>query len=100
VWRFIATMTRSLAIDAARGSRQNLAPRGEDFRWARIVPLDPAVLVAQRDALGETLDFPQRRRRSASAATSPRCRTCRAVVPRTRRIMAAASGALSCRHRR
>jgi hypothetical protein len=57
-WRLIWTMTRRLAIDVARGSRQNLAPRGEPYRWARIVSLDPAVFdVAQRDALGQSLDF-------------------------------------------
>jgi hypothetical protein len=49
-------MTRS--IDAARGSKQNLARRGEDCRWARIVPLDPAVFdVAQREALRQSLEF-------------------------------------------
>jgi hypothetical protein len=57
-WGWIGMMTRSLAIDVARGSRQNLAPRGEPYRWARIVSVDPAVFdEAQREALGRSLGF-------------------------------------------
>lgn len=57
-WGWISMMTRSLAIDVARGSRQNLASRGEPYRWARIVSVDPAVFdEAQREALGRSLDF-------------------------------------------
>jgi hypothetical protein len=57
-WRLIWTITRRLSIDCARASHQNLAPRGERFRWARIVSLDPAVFdAAQRDTLGRSLDF-------------------------------------------
>lgn len=51
-------MTRTLAIDVARGSRQNLAPRGELYRWARIVSVDPSVFdEVQQEALGRSLDF-------------------------------------------
>jgi hypothetical protein len=57
-WGWIGMMTRSLAIDAARGSRQNLAPRGEPYRWARIVSVDPSVFdEAQWEALGRSLRF-------------------------------------------
>lgn len=57
-WGWIGMMTRRLAIDAARRSRQNLAPRGEPYRWARIVSVDPTVLdEAQREAMTRSLDF-------------------------------------------
>lgn len=49
-WGWIRTLTRNLATDLARGSRQNLARRGEPYRWARIVPVDPTVL----EVFGET----------------------------------------------
>ena len=39
-------MASSLAIDFARGSRQNLAPRGKPFQWARVEPVDPHMLPA------------------------------------------------------
>jgi hypothetical protein len=57
-WGWIGMMTRSLAIDVARGSRQNLAPRGEPYRWARVVSVDPSVFdEAQWEALGRSLRF-------------------------------------------
>ena len=57
-WGWISTMTRRLAIDVARGSKQNLARRGEPFRWARVVPVNPAVFdEAHREALGQSIDF-------------------------------------------
>jgi hypothetical protein len=43
-WNYIQMMAASLAIDAARGSRQNVARRGEPFRWMRTVPVDPHLL--------------------------------------------------------
>lgn len=52
-WGWIQLMAWSLGIDFARGSRQNIAPRGQPFRWARIVPVDPHVLA---DIIGGTLE--------------------------------------------
>ena len=51
-WRLIRLMASSLAIDFARGSRQNIAPRGKPFQWARVEPVDPHVLLG--DPLGKT----------------------------------------------
>jgi hypothetical protein len=57
-WGLIGTMTRHLAIDVARGSRLQLAPRGQPFRWARVMALDPAVFdTTQREVLRRSRDF-------------------------------------------
>lgn len=57
-WGWIGLMTRTLAIDVARCSRQNLARRGEPFQWARVVSVDPVVFhETLRDALGRSLEF-------------------------------------------
>lgn len=42
-WRYIDTVAYTVAVDYARTSRQNLARRGEPFRWAREVMVDPEV---------------------------------------------------------
>ena len=42
-WRYIDTVAYSVSVDYARTSRQNLAPRGEPYRWAREVLVDPEV---------------------------------------------------------
>ena len=57
-WGLLGTMTRHLAIDVARSSRLQLAPRGQPFRWARVMALDPAVFdTAQREVLRRSRDF-------------------------------------------
>jgi hypothetical protein len=57
-WGWIQLMAWSLGIDLARGSRQNVARRGEQFRWARVVSVDPQVLAdTLGDTLGKSLDF-------------------------------------------
>ena len=42
-WRYIDTVAYTVAVDYARTSRQNLARRGEPFRWAREIMVDPDV---------------------------------------------------------
>ena len=60
-WGWIRMMASSLGIDFARGSRQNIAPRGKPFQWARVVPVDPHVLPTMLgDPLGRSLDFLRR----------------------------------------
>jgi hypothetical protein len=61
-WGWISTMTRHMAIDVARASRQNLSARHEEvFRWARIVPTEPAILdQARRETLRRAFDFLER----------------------------------------
>lgn len=57
-WSLIWRMAQRLAIDAARGSRQNLALRGERYRWARVVSVDPAVFdVVERATFERSLEF-------------------------------------------
>lgn len=57
-WTLISTVTRSIATDLARGHKQNLARRGEDYVWARIIPVDPTVFDdAQSSALSKALRF-------------------------------------------
>lgn len=57
-WGWIQLMASSLGIDLARGSRQNVARRGERFRWARVISVDPQVLADRLgDTLGKSLEF-------------------------------------------
>lgn len=57
-WTLISTVTRSLATDLARGHKQNLARRGDNYVWARIVPMDPALFDdAQSSAMSRALQF-------------------------------------------
>lgn len=50
-WSFVQIMTWNAAIDLARQSRQNLAPRGKPFAWARVLPIDPIMLSCTVDEL-------------------------------------------------
>ena len=43
-WGWILRVACSTSIDLARGSRQNIASRGNPFLWAKVIPMDPAVI--------------------------------------------------------
>ena len=50
-WGLVKTISSSTAIDYARGSDLNIAPRGEPFEWIRVDCADPRLL-------GEALSSP------------------------------------------
>lgn len=56
-WILVKTITRSMAIDFARGSWRNVAPRGEKFRWVRE---EPVSLETLEEAADGTLEPPLR----------------------------------------
>lgn len=43
-WGWILRMAWSISIDLARGSRQNIASRGNPFLWAKVIPMEPSVI--------------------------------------------------------
>jgi hypothetical protein len=65
-WAWIKTITRKVAIDVARTSRENLAARGEPFRFAEIAPIEPDRIDSTVDDVREYLDRVQRAARDHS----------------------------------
>ncbi|HET9622174.1 MAG TPA: hypothetical protein VFP84_12460, partial [Kofleriaceae bacterium] len=43
-WTFVGVLVKHRAIDHARGSRLNTAPRHEGFQFAKVVPTEPREL--------------------------------------------------------
>jgi hypothetical protein len=55
-WGFVKMVARRCAIDYARTSNLNVARRGEPFRWVRVEPEDPAVLVEKLESYTDPLE--------------------------------------------
>ncbi len=70
-WRYIQVVAKTIAIDVARGSRENTGKRGEHFRWTRVMPVDPFFLRCTQDDLREYLAWTQSMSREDPQPSEP-----------------------------